>query len=175
MLNENLNALALSTRKPTIDHITKAIIVTEAFLRAASHMENGECAYLQKLRETCPGYEFICRKSRKASKLPKKLTYDKMRKYIRTLRDSKRLLALFERVVEYGRALDNGYQVVSEWFANTFPDYGCTPDFDELGYPIVETCLVSFADLQKKAKAKQAEEEQKEEPAEASLQVVSGL
>ena len=85
--------------------------------------------------------------------------------------DAKRLLALFERVVEYGKALDNGYQVVSEWFASTFPDYGCTPDFDTDGYPVVETCLVSFADLQKKAAEKAKEEET---PAEQKLQVVSG-
>ena len=164
-------ALALTTRKPTVDHFSKTITVSEAFMRAAAHIENGECAYLQMLRESCPGYTFVRSKSRKPSKAPKKLSYDKMRKYIRTLRDSKRLLALFERVVEYGKALDNGYQVVSEWFASTFPDYGCTPDFDTDGYPIVETCLVSFVDLQKKAAEKAKEEEA---PAEQKLQVVSG-
>ncbi|MBQ8506939.1 MAG: hypothetical protein IJ466_05880 [Clostridia bacterium] len=168
-------ALVLTTRRPVVDHFSKTITVTESFMRAASNVENGECAYLQKLRETCPGYDLVCRKTRKASKAPKKLSYDKMRKYIRCLRDSTRLLELFERVVDYGKALDNGYQVVSEWFASTFPDYGSVPDFDAEGFPIVETCLVSFADLQKKAKVKQPQVEEKEEPAEASLQVVSGL
>ena len=166
-------ALVLTTRRPVVDHFSRTITVTESFMRAASNVENGECAYLQKLRDTCPGYDLICRKTRKASKAPKKLSYDKMRKYIRCLRDSARLLELFERVVDYGKAFDNGYQIVSEWFANTFPDYGCTPDFDAEGFPLVETCLVSFADLQKKAKAKQ-EAAEKEEPSEASLKMVSG-
>lgn len=166
-------ALVLTTRRPVVDHFSKTITVTESFMRAASNVENGECAYLQKLRDTCPGYDLVCRKTRKASKAPKKLSYDKMRKYIRCLRDSSRLLELFERVVDYGKALDNGYQVVSEWFANTFPDYGSVPDFDAEGFPIVETCLVSFAELQKKAKEKQVEAE-KEEPAEAGLRMVSG-
>ena len=164
-------ALALTTRKPTVDHFSKTITVSEAFMRAASHIENGECAYLQMLRESCPGYTFVRSKSRKPSKAPKKLSYDKMRKYIGCLRDSKRLLELFDRVVVFGRSHGNPYQIVSEWFFNTFPDYGCTPDFDTDGYPIVETCLVSFADLQKKASEKAKEEET---PAEQKLQVVGG-
>lgn len=166
------SAMVLTTRKPTIDHFSKTITATESFMRAAMHAENGECAYLQMLRETCPGYTFIRSKSRKASKVPKKVTYDKMRKYIGCLRDSKRLLELFERVVIFGRSQDNPYQTVSDWFFSTFPDYGCTPEFDTDGYPIVETCLVSFAQLQKKAAEKAREEEP---PAEQRLQIVGAV
>lgn len=166
------SAMVLTTRKPTIDHFSKTITASESFMRAAMHAENGECAYLQMLRENCPGYTFVRSKSRKPSKGQKKVTYDKMRKYIGCLRDSKRLLELFERVVVFGRSHDNPYQIVSEWFFNSFPDYGCVPEFDTDGYPIVETtCVVPFGELQKKV-AKEAKEE--ETPAEPSLQVVSG-
>jgi len=165
------SALALTTRKPTVDHFSKTITASESFMRAAMHAENGECAYLQMLRESLPGYTFVRSKSRKPAKGQKKITYDKMRKYIRCLRDSKRLLEMFERVVVFGRSHDNPYQIVSEWFFNTFPDYGCVPEFDTDGYPIVETCVVPFAELQKKAAEKAKEEET---PAEQSLQVVSG-
>ena len=165
------SAMVISTRKPVIDHFSKTITATEAFMRAAMHAENGECAYLQMLRESLPGYTFVRSKSRKPAKGQKKITYDKMRKYIRCLRDSKRLLEMFERVVILSRSYDNPYQTVSEWFFNSFPDYGCVPEFDADGYPIVETCVVAFADLQKKAAEKVKEEET---PAEPSLQVVGG-
>ena len=135
------SALALTTRKPTVDHFSKTITASEAFMRAAMHAENGECAYLQMLRESCPGYTFIRSKSRKSAKGQKKITYD------------------------------NPYQTVSEWFFNSFPDYGCVPEFDADGYPLVETCVVAFADLQKKAAEKAKEEET---PAEQKLQVVGG-
>ena len=166
MANSNgaASALALTTRKPTVDHFSKTITVSESFMRAASHIENGECAYLQMLRESCPDYTFVRSKNRKPSKAPKKLSYDKMRKYIRTLRDSKRLLALFERVVEYGKALDNGYQVVSEWFASTFPDYGCTPDFDTDGYPIVETALFPLPTCRRKPRRSRLRKSKKKSP-----------
>ena len=71
------SALALTTRKPTIDHFSKTITASESFMRAAMHAENGECAYLRMLRENCPGYTFVRSKSHKPSKGQKKITYIK--------------------------------------------------------------------------------------------------
>ena len=66
-------ALVLTTRRPVVNHFSKTIAVSESFMRAASNVENGECAYLQKLRENCPGYTFVRSKSRKPSKGQKKI------------------------------------------------------------------------------------------------------
>jgi hypothetical protein len=129
--------LKIRYRLPSVNHAAKASVMSEAFARAASEFGSNEFQYLMELQKTCPGYEVVSRKTRPSHNAPRKISYDKMRKYILTLRDRDFLMAQFESVIHYARSQPCPYNVVYHWFQATFPDYGSMVDFDAEGYPIV--------------------------------------
>lgn len=151
-------------RAPVIDHIGKKIVITEKMRKAATDPSNEASDYVMSLRKCFPDYEITVRKSNKQKKAPHRITYDQMRKYIRCLRGAEAMLEQFENVREYSCSQSNPYKVVFEWFVRSFPDYGCVPEFDAEGYPIVEINNVGI-----RHKAKEVSESAKQEQANLSL------
>jgi hypothetical protein len=87
-----------------------------------------------------------------------------MGKYIACLRDADELMEVFEKVKAFAKSQPNPYLTVSRWFFESFPDYGCQPDFDEDGFPIVEANCVSLeAYKQRNEAAKQQNEATKQQ------------
>ena len=135
-----------NTRKPVVDHIARTITVTNTFMRAAADPTSPEYEMYLKLVSSCPNYKVVVAKKQKVKKDDKqaKLTYAKMGDYIACLRNSDELLAVFEKVKAFAKTQPNPYLTVSRWFNASFPDYGCQPDFDADGFPLVEANCVSL-------------------------------
>lgn len=154
-------------RKPAVNHINRTITVTDTFMRLAGNPENEEFTLYMNLVASCPNYKTVIAKQRKAKKDPNqapKLTYAKMGKYIACLPKSKELMAIFDKVKTFAKSQPNPYLTVSRWFNECFPDYGCQPDFDEEGNPIVEVNCVSFEEYKQRNEAtKQQEQSEKEQ------------
>ena len=136
----------MDTSKPYVDHLTHTITVSGSFLRAASDPATKEFAQLLDLTSKLPNYTVIPMKVKKATKKSKasKPTYNRMEKYIRQLRNADANLVIFEKVKAFAKSQPNPYQTVLTWFSDSFPDYGCYPEFDNEGYPIVEANCICF-------------------------------
>jgi hypothetical protein len=73
-------------------------------------------------------------------------------------------MAIFEKVKAFAKSQPNPHLTVSRWFYESFPAYGCQPDFDEEGFPIVEANCVSLeAYKQRNEAAKQQNEATKQQ------------
>ena len=142
-----------NSHKPVVvNHRTKTIVVTNSFMRAATDPSSAEFEMYMKLTAECPDYKVVYTKPRKVKKddRPPKLTYKRMEKYISCLRDADELLALFEKVKAFAKSQPNAYLTVSRWFYSSFPDYGCQPDFDADGFPLVEVNVIPIEEYQQK-------------------------
>ena len=166
MKNENI-------RKPVVNHINHTISVSDSFLRAAADPTTNEFELFMRLTAACPNYKVVTIKRRKAKKKAQpKLTYAKMGKYIACLRDADELMEVFEKVKAFAKSQPNPYLMVSRWFFESFPDYGCQPDFDEDGFPIVEANCVSLeAFKQRNEAAKQQNEAKSQQEQSATEQL----
>ena len=145
-----------SSRMPKIDHATRSIVVTAAFNHAAAIFGTKECDLLMKIYAAFPGYSVVENTTkRKSIKKKVKLTYDKMGKYISCLRNGAEYLEIFEKVKAFAASQPGAYFMVSNWFYASFPDYGCVPEFDGEGFPLVETNIISFEDYKERHDAAQ--------------------
>lgn len=137
----------MNTRKPIVNHKNRTIAITNTFMHAAADPTSSEFEMYMKLTTTCPNYKVVIVKAHnKANDNNKKprITYDKMGKYIACLRGAESLMPVFEKVKRFAKSQPNAYALVSHWFFESFPDYGCQPDFDSDGFPIVENNCISF-------------------------------
>lgn len=152
---------SMNIRKPIVNHTNRTISVTDTFLHAAADPTSTEFEMYMKLTASCPNYKVVTKKRRKTMNKDKqlKLTYAKMGKYIACLRNADELLDLFEKVKAFAKSQPNSYQMVSRWFNESFPDYGCQPDFDEDGFPIVEANCVSLEAYKKRNEATKQQNE----------------
>lgn len=152
-------------RKPMVNHIARTITVTNSFMRAAADPTSAEYEMYLKLTASSPNYKVIVAKKHKAKKDDKrpKLTYAKMGKYIACLRDADELLDVFEKVKAFAKSQPNPYLTVSRWFNASFPDYGCQPDFDAEGFPLVEANCVSLEAYKQQNEAAKQQEQSKAE------------
>ena len=153
----------MNVRKPVVNHIARTISVTNAFMCAAADPSSAEFEMYMKLTASCPDYKVVVAKKHKAKKddKAKKITYAKMGKYIACLRNADELLDLFEKVKAFAKSQPNPYLTVSRWFNESFPDYGCQPDFDEDGFPIVEANCVSLEAYKQRNEATKQQNEAK--------------
>lgn len=154
---------SMNIRKPMVNHFTRTITVSNSFMRAAADPTSAEFEMYLKLTASCPNYKVVAAKKSKAKKddKPPKLTYAKMGKYIACLRNADELMAVFEKVRAFSKSQPNPYLMVSRWFNESFPDYGCQPDFDEDGFPIVETNCVSLETYKQRIEAAKQQNEAK--------------
>lgn len=144
---------------PQINHVNRTINISAAYQRAAAEFGTDAFCALMDIREKCPGYKVVCNTHRKPAKKKANLTYSRMGQYISCLRGGQGYLEIFGKVKEFAKSQPNPYLTVSHWFHSCFPDYGCMPDFDKDGYPIVEVNIVSFEDF-KSAREAVAERKQ---------------
>lgn len=137
---------SMNIRKPMVDHFTRTITVANSFMRAAADPTSAEFEMFMKLKASCPNYKVVAAKKSRTKKddKPPKLTYAKMGKYIACLRNADELLTVFDKVKAFAKSQPNPYLTVSRWFNECFPDYGCQPDFDAEGFPLVEANCVSL-------------------------------
>ena len=152
----------MNIRKPVVNHIARTISVTNTFMRAAADPDSEEFTMYMNLAATCPNYKTVIAKQRKARKNPEKppkLTYAKMGNYIACLRDADKLLTIFEKVKGFAKTQPSPYALVFHWFFESFPDYGCQPDFDADGYPIVEANCISFEAFKQRNEATKQQEQ----------------
>ena len=153
-------------RKPIINHKTQKITVTKFFMRAANDPTSAAFDMFMNIKAKCPTYKVVVAKPKNADKQPK-LTYAKMGSYIACLRDAKANLEIFENVKEFAKTQPNPYLTVSRWFWESFPDYGCQPEFDADGFPLVEANCVSLEAYKQQKEATQQQKESSSEQLEA--------
>ena len=155
----------MNIRKPMVNHIARTITVTNSFMRAAADPTSAEFEMYMKLTASCPNYKVVAAKKHKTKDSDKKpkLTYDRMGKYIACLRNADELLTVFEKVKAFAKSQPNPHALVSRWFFESFPDYGCQPDFDSEGFPLVEANCVSFEAYKQHNEAAKQQEQSKAE------------
>ena len=149
----------VSKRALMFDHIHKTILVSESFARAAAKFGSNEFNCLMNMRKACPDYQIRCTAPKKQKKTRDRISYDRMRKYMRCLRNGEECLELFEKVVAYSCSQRAPYQCVADWFSRSFPDYGAAVDFDKDGYPIAEENIIFFDVYKKECEQKQKQEQ----------------
>lgn len=154
-------------RKSVVNHIARTISVTETYLRAASDPSSEQFGEYMELTAKCPQYRVVVERRHTSKKKQPKLTYAKMEKYIACLRDADTYLEIFEKVKQFAKSQPNPYLTVSNWFRESFPDYGCQPDFDANGFPIVEANCVSLEAYKQQKEATKQQEQSNSEQLEA--------
>ena len=125
-----------------IDFTAKTITLTKAFSELAQDPESKAFGLYIKLKRDLPDFKFVT-PSPKPRKRSKKITYDKMVKYISCQKDSIILLKRFTEIRELSKSDTSPYNFVFNWFSTTFPSYGEMPKFDEEGKIIQEYILTA--------------------------------
>ena len=148
-------------RKPQINHTNRTITISAAFQRAAAEYNTDAFKTLMEIRKDCPGYKVVCTSPRKPAKQKSKITFARMQHYMSCLRGGAEYLEIFEKVKDFAKSQPNYYLTVSRWFNESFPDYGCQPDFDEDGFPIVEANCVSLEAYKQRNEATKQQNEAK--------------
>lgn len=154
-------------RRPAINHLARTISVTDTFMRAAADPDSEAFETYMHITAACPGYQVVVEKRRIPKNKRPNLTYKRMEKYISCLRDARTNLEIFEKVKAFSKSQPNPYLTVSRWFNESFPDYGCQPEFDADGFPIVEANCVSLEAYKQQKEATEQSEESNPEQLEA--------
>ena len=105
-----------------INFTTNTIIVTKAFLQAASQTEAPEFKTMMKLREL--QMPITVREIRRESE--HRLSYKQMENYIQCVESSDIYLARYERTKQA-----QGYRGTWKWFKKCFPNYKDLPEFND--------------------------------------------
>ena len=123
------------------NHAEKMIIMNYKFSAAIEIIGSEEYEIFVKLRKDFPDYKFDTKSGRtqKAPRPDKRLTYENMKKYIRSLPDSKKGIERFENVVAQSKAAKSPYKFVSDWFKAEYPNYKDKPVFFEAKLEVAET------------------------------------
>lgn len=157
-------------RKPQINHADRTITISTAFQRAAAEHNTDAFKALMEIRKDCPGYKVVCASPPKPAKKKAMITFARMEHYISCLRGGMEYLEIFEKVKDFAKSQPNHYLTVARWFNECFPDYGCQPEFDADGYPIVEVNLVPYEKYKAEQEAVIEQQRSKKKQLSATLQ-----
>lgn len=157
-------------RKPQINHTDRTITISAAFQRAAAEYNTDAFKALMEIRKDCPGYKVVCGSPHKPVRKKTNITFARMEHYISCLRGGEDYLEIFAKVKDFAKSQPNHYLTVSRWFNACFPDYGCQPDFDAEGYPIVEVNLIPYENYKAEQEAVTEQQRSKKKQQLATLQ-----
>lgn len=108
-----------------VDFVTNTIIITKGFYEESCNIASEEYTTLQLVKMDNPNMKVVVKSSRSGSRKCdyKGLTYEYMRKFIRTMdRDN---MIVFEEVIdhykEFGQTGGELYQNVKDWFLENYP------------------------------------------------------
>jgi len=106
-----------------IDFVNEQIVVSKAFLKAASTLGTPEYKALQELRQENPGFPFVQREitKREGKKSYRNLNYKNMREYIIAREGEKSaVLDEFDMVRALSKVQAGPYAYVKAWFLNRY-------------------------------------------------------
>ncbi|WP_026665700.1 hypothetical protein [Butyrivibrio sp. FC2001] len=111
----------------SIDVLTNTIIITKAFYYESMKFGTEEEKILHDIMEKYPNMRIALRSNRRShsSNSSKGLTYDYMRRFIRTM--DRENIIVFEDVINhyeaFGYSSGQLYQCVKNWFLDTYPHH----------------------------------------------------
>ena len=114
----------------TVSHVTRSIILTRNFVKAASIPDTDEYRLLIRLRTDNPGYEIVQRTIAKKEGKRKPPTYKQMKKYITCVENSDFYMARFEAMRKEAASKNGSYARVLKWFRQTFPNFYVMPEYN---------------------------------------------
>lgn len=114
----------------SVSHITRSIIMTRNFAKAASIPDTHEYQILIKLRTENPGYDIIQRTIAKKEGKRKPPSYKQMKKYITCVENSDFYMARFEAMRKEAASKNGSYARVLKWFRQTFPNFYVMPEYN---------------------------------------------
>jgi len=106
-----------------VDFVNEQIMVSKAFLKAASTLGTPEYMEMQTLRKENPGFSFVQREIAKkdGKKSYRNLTYANMKEYIVAREGAKsETIAEFDRVIALSKVQAGPYAYVKTWFLKKY-------------------------------------------------------
>ena len=114
----------------SVNHVTRSIILTRNFAKAASNPATDEYRIFLQVRKDNPGYEIIQRTIPKKEGKRKPPSYKQMKKYISCVENSDFYMARFEAIREEAASKNGSYNRVLKWFRQTFPNFYAMPELN---------------------------------------------
>ena len=114
----------------SVNHMTRSIILTRDFAKAASIPDTDQYRLLIRLRTDNPGYNIIQRTITKKEGKRKPPSYKQMKKYISCVENSDYYMARFEAMREEAASKNGSYARVLKWFRQTFPNFYVMPEYN---------------------------------------------
>ena len=114
----------------SVNHMTRSIILTRDFAKAASIPDTDQYRLLIRLRTDNPGYEIVQRTITKKEGKRKPPSYKQMKKYISCVENSDYYMARFEAMREEAASKNGSYARVLKWFRQTFPNFYVMPEYN---------------------------------------------
>ena len=114
----------------SVNHMTRSIILTRDFAKAASIPDTDQYRLLIRLRTDNPGYDIIQRTITKKEGKRKPPSYAQMIKYISCVENSDFYMARFEAMREEAASKNGSYTRVLKWFRQTFPNFYVMPEYN---------------------------------------------
>ena len=114
----------------SVNHMTRSIILTRNFAKAASTPDTKEYQLLIKLRTDNPGYDIIQRTITKKEGKRKPPSYAQMKKYISCVENSDFYMARFEAMRKEAASKNGSYTRVLKWVRQTFPNFYVMPEYN---------------------------------------------
>lgn len=104
-----------------VDRMNERIIITTAFYKKSLNPKNPEYAELGRLMRENKGFSIELKAITK--KTHAKLTFDKMKEYMKTQPNSEAMLKEFEEVKKVAKAKNQTYPATKAWFFENYPEY----------------------------------------------------
>lgn len=114
----------------SVNHMTRSIILTRDFAKAASIPDTDQYRLLIRLRTDNPGYEIVQRTITKKEGKRKPPSYKQMKKYISCVENSDYYMARFEAMRAEAASKNGSYARVLKWFRQTFPNFYVMPEYN---------------------------------------------
>ena len=108
-----------------IDFTTKTIIGTKTNITKAGRIGSPQYKELCEIMELHPTFSIVAKeiKKNKSKKTYHGLTFQVMEEYIKTQKDSEKMLVKFAAVKRIAETKGSKYPLTKKWFLNTFPAY----------------------------------------------------
>ena len=123
----------------SVNHMTRSIILTHKFAKAASIPGTDEYKIFLSLRRDNPEYEVLQRTIAKKEGKRKPPSYKQMIKYITCVENSDFYMARFEAMRAEAESKNGTYLRILRWFRATFPNFYAMPEFNTNNEVIVTT------------------------------------
>lgn len=144
----------------SFNQTTLELTISKAFEKNASVYGTEEYKTILNLRRDYPNLRIFVKTQKAAEKkADDKLTYPKMRGFIKLCRDADERLVTFDRVLALSKCQRSPYAYVKHWFLENYANYNCNPELKE-GYVIPKT--------RAEMEAEKAQAAQTDKPLEAS-------